>query len=35
MKFEDVELLEGRRDISVADKELILSGNALRLLGVA
>ena len=35
MKFRDVELLKGRRDIGAADKELILSGNALRLLGAA
>lgn len=35
MKFRDVELLERRTDIGPADKELILSGNALRLLGGA
>jgi hypothetical protein len=33
MKFRDVELLGGRTDIGAAEKELILSGNALRLLG--
>jgi len=33
MKFRDVELLQKRADISPADKELIWSGNALRLLG--
>lgn len=35
MKFRDVELLEARTDVSERDKELILSGNALRLLGRA
>jgi hypothetical protein len=35
MKFKDVGLLEGRRDISAEDKRLIFSGNALRLLGRA
>ena len=35
MKFRDVELLERRSDISAADKGLIWSGNALRLLGGA
>lgn len=35
MKFKDVELLQGRADISAADKQLIFSGNALRLLGGA
>jgi len=35
MKFRDVELLEQRADISAGDKELIWSGNALRLLGRA
>ena len=35
MKFRDVELLNRRADIGVADKELIWSGNALRLLGGA
>jgi len=35
MKFRDVELLQGRTDISAADKRLIFSGNALRLLGGA
>jgi predicted TIM-barrel fold metal-dependent hydrolase len=35
MKFRDVELLERRSDIGPDDKELILSGNALRLLGHA
>jgi predicted TIM-barrel fold metal-dependent hydrolase len=35
MKFKDVELLQRRADISVADKQLIFSGNALRLLGSA
>jgi len=35
MKFRDVELLESRADIGAADKELIFSGNALRLLGRA
>jgi hypothetical protein len=35
MQFKDVELLGARRDIGAADKELILSGNALRLLGGA
>ncbi len=33
MKFRDVELLQGRADISAADKQLIFSGNARRLLG--
>jgi aminocarboxymuconate-semialdehyde decarboxylase len=33
MKFRDVELLDRRTDISGADKQLILCGNALRLLG--
>jgi len=35
MKFRDVELLNKRADISSQDKELIWSGNALRLLGHA
>jgi predicted TIM-barrel fold metal-dependent hydrolase len=35
MKLKDVELLGARRDIGAADKELILSGNALRLPGGA
>ena len=35
MKFKDVELLHARRDVSARDKELIFSGNALRLLGNA
>jgi predicted TIM-barrel fold metal-dependent hydrolase len=35
MKFRDVELLEGRRDIGAAEKKLIFSDNALRLLGGA
>jgi predicted TIM-barrel fold metal-dependent hydrolase len=35
MKFRDVELLEKRADISAADKALIRSANALRLLGAA
>jgi predicted TIM-barrel fold metal-dependent hydrolase len=35
MKFRDVELLHGRADISAADKRLIFSGNAQRLLGAA
>lgn len=35
MKFRDVELLNNRADISAQDKELIWSGNALRLLGHA
>jgi predicted TIM-barrel fold metal-dependent hydrolase len=33
MKFRDVELLQGRADVSAADKQLIFSGNAQRLLG--
>ena len=35
LKFRDVELLNRRADIGAADKELIWSGNALRLLGGA
>jgi predicted TIM-barrel fold metal-dependent hydrolase len=35
MKFRDVELLEKRSDLGARDKELIRSGNALRLLGGA
>jgi hypothetical protein len=35
MKFRDVELLNKRTDIGAAAKELICSGNALRLLGGA
>jgi predicted TIM-barrel fold metal-dependent hydrolase len=35
MKYRDVELLERRADIGADDKELIWSGNALRLLGSA
>lgn len=35
MKFRDVELLDRRADISAGDKQLIFSGNALRLLGAA
>jgi hypothetical protein len=35
MKFRDIELLNRRADISAADKELIWSGSALRLLGGA
>jgi predicted TIM-barrel fold metal-dependent hydrolase len=35
MKFKDVELLDKRADISAGDKQLIRSGNALRLLGAA
>jgi predicted TIM-barrel fold metal-dependent hydrolase len=35
MKFRDVELLDRRADISATDKQLILCGNALRLLGAA
>ena len=33
MKFRDVELLEKRDDIGAREKDLIRSGNALRLLG--
>ena len=33
MKYRDVELLDKRQDISAPDKALMLSGNALRLLG--
>jgi predicted TIM-barrel fold metal-dependent hydrolase len=35
MKFKDVELLDRGADISATDKQLILCGNALRLLGAA
>jgi hypothetical protein len=33
MKFKDVELLQKRTDIGAREKEMIWSGNALRLLG--